>query len=148
MYQQLSEKARDILSTAQKIAHEEQIEYVGTEHVLLAILDHPDCMAAEMLRRLGVELSVLRQEIANRDLGPAEESLVLGRLPGTPHFRSAVAAAIRAAGQVTGRRIDTELLLLGLANQLGSAAQHALARVGVTAKMIEEGLLTPPEATR
>lgn len=138
MHQHLSEKARDILSAAQKLAHEEQLEYVGTEHVLLAILDHADCLAAQILRDHGVDFAHLRKLIEARDTAPREETLVFGRLPGSPHFQHAVSTAIREADRKPNRGLGTDCILLALAQQEGSAAQKALAALGLNHEILRQ----------
>ena len=45
--------------------------YVGTEHLLFAILEEPDCMAARLLRSLSVSVEELRRDVAGFLSSPA-----------------------------------------------------------------------------
>ena len=37
--------------------------YVGTEHILLGLLSETDCVAARVLKSLGVDINVVRQVV-------------------------------------------------------------------------------------
>ena len=39
--------------------------YIGTEHILLALIAESDCVAVKILEELGIDASVLRQELNN-----------------------------------------------------------------------------------
>jgi ATP-dependent Clp protease ATP-binding subunit ClpA len=61
----LSEESAHILAYAAEEADRVNHVNIGTEHLLLAILREPNCLAAEILRAHGFELSVMRESIAN-----------------------------------------------------------------------------------
>ncbi|NLG44437.1 MAG: hypothetical protein GX547_14430, partial [Phycisphaerae bacterium] len=48
--QHLDSNARAIVKLADDIAHEYELDYVGTEHILLAILRHNQGLGARVLR--------------------------------------------------------------------------------------------------
>ena len=50
----LTERSRKVLLAAKREACELDHHYIGTEHLLLALLDEPDGIAAQVLRELGV----------------------------------------------------------------------------------------------
>ncbi len=53
--QHLDADADLVMKSAQKIAREYDLDYVGTEHVLLAILRSGECIGAQVLASLGVD---------------------------------------------------------------------------------------------
>lgn len=117
---------------AQEIAQEFGLDYVGTEHVLLAILRHNQGVGARVLAGYGIDEPRARAEVEDLMKRDKEDTWVFGRLPGTPHYRRVVEFAIDEATQLESRSIGSEHLLLGLLRETGSMAQRVLARLGVS----------------
>ncbi len=117
---------------AQEIAYEYGLDYVGTEHILLALLRESDGVASTVLKKLKVDEARARRmvdEVLERQM---EDTWVFGRLPGSPHYRNVVALAIDEATQLESKQIGTEHLLLGLLREEGSTAQVVLNKLGVS----------------
>lgn len=121
-----------IRKVAEEIAREFDLDYVGTEHILLAILRHGLGVGAEVLKGLGLDEFRIRREVEHILQHDKEDTWVLGRLPGTPHYRNVVALAIDEATQLESKQIGSEHLLLALLRETGSVAQRVLAKLGVT----------------
>jgi uncharacterized protein (TIGR02246 family) len=62
----LSAECMNILHRAGEEAERLVDKHVGTEHLLLGILGLEECLAAQALRRCGLDLAKLREEIASR----------------------------------------------------------------------------------
>ena len=131
MYQHLSKTAKEVLRLAEKLAQQVQQEYVGTEHVLLAILDHGLGVGAQVLDNASITLEAAKEQIQNLTKKQMEETWVLGRLPGTPHFKQVIAMAIEEAEKVKDRKIGTEYLLLGILREKDCVAERALRNLGL-----------------
>ena len=119
---------------SQDVAREFDLEYVGTEHVLLAILRYNKGVAAKSLAVFGVTEPKARLEVERLIAKEMEDTWVFGRLPGSPHYRNVIALAISEAEQLESKSISTEHLLLALLREEGSTAQRVLAKLGVTLK--------------
>ena len=132
MYQRLSETAKDVLKIAESIAQRDHQEYIGTEHVLLAILEHHDCIAARILKDAQISLDDVKKQFDSLNGNDKEETFVLGPLRGTPHFEKVIRYAIKAAETQNANNIGTEHLLLGLLRQTDCPAQQALTALGLT----------------
>jgi ArsR family transcriptional regulator, arsenate/arsenite/antimonite-responsive transcriptional repressor / arsenate reductase (thioredoxin) len=132
MYQHLSETAKDVLKRAEELARQEQLEYVGTEHVLLAILDHGLGLGAQILENNGITLSLVKEQVELFSKKRLEETWVFGRLPGSPHFKQVIALAIEEAEQAHNSKVGTEFLLLALLREKGCIAERALTKLGLT----------------
>jgi len=132
MYQHLSETAKEVLKLAEELAHQDHQEYVGTEHVLLAILDHGLGVGAQVLQDCSISPSAVRNQITRLNRRSLEETWVFGRLPGTPHFKQVVAFAIEEAEKVNDKKVGTEYLLLGLMREKGCVAEQTLRNLGLT----------------
>lgn len=119
---------------SQDVAREFDLEYVGTEHVLLAILRHNKGVAAKVLSSFGITEPKARLEVERMIAKDMEDTWVFGRLPGSPHYRNVIALAISEAEQLESKSISTEHLLLALLREEGSTAQRVLAKLGITLK--------------
>lgn len=138
MHPQLSDRCDKVIRLANTIAHEYEQEYVGTEHLLLAIVREGTGPAVAFLESRGVDESRLKEEIDKLIKQSMEDTWVFGRLPGTPHFRNVMSGAIAAAGKLGSKEIRIEHLFLGLLTEKGSVAESALADLGVTLSMAQK----------
>lgn len=130
--QHLDADGTAIKNLAEQLAREQDLEYVGTEHVLLAILQHGQGAGAAVLAEYGITIDRARQKIGELIQREKEDTWVFGRLPGTPHFRNVIALAIDEATQLESESIGSAHLLLALLREKESTAQRALAGLGVT----------------
>jgi len=140
MYEKLSPAMEIVLKLADAIARESEQDYVGTEHLLLAILRHGEGRAVDLLRMRGVNETTAGEVIARLMKQSMEDTWVLGRLPGSPHFRNTISEAIEEARQCGSKLVDTEHLLLSLLKEKGSVAFVALEELGVKAADIRAAL--------
>jgi ATP-dependent Clp protease ATP-binding subunit ClpC len=130
----LDADAEAVMKSAQQIAREYDLDYVGTEHVLLAIVRRSDSIGARVLAELGVDEPKTRQQIDELIQKSKEDTWVLGRLPGTPHFKNVITLAIEEAGQLESASVGTGHLLLALLREQGCVADRALHNLGVRLK--------------
>ena len=126
-----SQRVAVVIKLANEVAREYDREYVGTEHVLLAILQEGTGVGAAILAQHDITADRLRDEIGKLIKKQMEETWVFGRLPGTPHFRNVVAQAIKQCQQLNGKNLCTEHLLLALLTERGSVAYKALKNLGL-----------------
>jgi hypothetical protein len=97
---------------------------LGTEHLLLAILDDTNSVAVETLTALGASPAVLRPELPNPASNRQNATL-------TDDARRALEAAAAEAA-AAGHEVATTHLLLGLLRNPASPAGKLLTRHGVT----------------
>lgn len=126
-----SQRVAEVIKLANVIAREYEREYVGTEHVMLAIAREGSGVGAAILKENGISESKLRTEVDRLIKKQMEETWVFGRLPGTPHFKNVVASAIKECQEIGSREVCTEHLLLALLLEKGSVAYKALQAVGL-----------------
>lgn len=136
-----SHRVAEVIKLANTIAHEYDREYVGTEHVLLAILREGGGVGAAVLKKRGVTEGKLRDEIDKLIKKQMEETWVFGRLPGTPHFKNVVATAIEQCQELEAREVCSEHLLLALLLEKGSVAQKALKALGLSVDQLKGDIL-------
>ena len=143
----LDDAARAVVALANEIAHEFELEYVGIEHILLAILRHNHNVGARALANLGLTEAQVRQALEEFYRRSKEDTWVFGRLPGSPHYRNVIERAMEIADQLESNAIGAEHLLLALYHDKESTAQRTLLSLGVPLKKCREEVLRQIAAT-
>ncbi len=136
----LSRRASRIVRQARAIARECERGFVGTEHLLLAIVRGDAGVAAHILRDHKITVDRIREEIDNLTRLRMHDTCVLGSLPSTPHLRGVLSAAVRHAREMGGWQVCSVHLLLGLLREKDSTACKALSVLGVTAESVQKCL--------
>ena len=67
-------RAKKILELSLREALEQHKSYIGTEHILLAVLRDDEGIGAQVLQRLGGSLSALRQRVLETDIAATPET--------------------------------------------------------------------------
>lgn len=130
-FDKFTDKARKVLVLAQKEARGLHQPYVGTEHVLLALLKEEDGLAAQALERLGVHYEATVAAI-RRIVTIDESTDVSGHLSFTPRVKRVLENSLREAMQMGQSYISTEHLLLGIIRENEGTAIEVLERMGVS----------------
>jgi ATP-dependent Clp protease ATP-binding subunit ClpC len=138
MYEHMNKRLEHVVKVAHDIAKEYEQEYVGTEHLLLAIAREKDGQAAGVLADLGATEQKVRAAVDKLIKNSLEDTWVFGRLPGTPHFRNVMANAIEETRTLGNKEVSTEHLLIGLLLEKGSVGYEALKALGLTPKTVRE----------
>ena len=138
LYQHLSKTAKEVLKTAQGLVGEDNLEYVGTEHVLMAILEHGLGLGAQVLDNCGLTLEEVKDRVATLHKKSLSETWVFGRLPGTPHFKQVIAYALEEAEKAKDQKVGTEYLLLGILREKDCVAERTLKDLGVTLSIAQK----------
>lgn len=127
-----SRRVAEVIRIANKIAREYELDYVGTEHVLMAIQREGNGIGAAVLAGRSITEHKLRDEVDRLIKKQMEETWVFGRLPGTPHFKNVMAEAVRQCQEIGSKEVCTEHMLLALAKEKGSVAYEALKGLGLS----------------
>lgn len=72
MFEQFIDRARRAVTLAQDEARRLHHDYVGTEHILLGLIREGEAIAAQVLVRLGVDLSTTRQQVLHLLADPGD----------------------------------------------------------------------------
>ena len=130
-FDKFTDKARKVLVLAQEEARGLHQPYVGTEHVLLALLKEEDGLAAQALERLGVHYEAT-VAVIRRIVTIDESTDVSGHLSFTPRVKRVLENSLREAMQMGQSYISTEHLLLGIIRENEGTAIEVLERMGVS----------------
>ncbi|MFJ1969208.1 Clp protease N-terminal domain-containing protein [Streptomyces sp. NPDC087903] len=114
-FERFTVEARKVVVTAQEEARLLRHSHIGTEHILLGLLDVPDSMAAKVLRQLGYDKETAQVDIAGVVKPGAEE--LSGHIPFAPRAKKTLELALREAQQLHHNHIGTEHILLALVRE-------------------------------
>ena len=128
-FEKFTDKARKVLVLAQDEARGLHQPYVGTEHLLLGLIQEKEGLAAQALGRLEVTYDDVVQAI-RQIVTIDEETDVSGHLSFTPRVKRVLENALREAMQMGQSYISTEHLLLGIVREGEGTALDVLARLG------------------
>jgi ATP-dependent Clp protease ATP-binding subunit ClpC len=138
-YARFTQTAREVMAAATSQAHDWGHEYVGREHVLLAMLEQVHCSGLELLRQLGVDPDRLWEDVRGRmERGPS--AMRKGTLPQTPRVRHAIKYALDEARNAGKNQVGTVELLLGLIQSTDGIAAEELKRCGITLEGMRNAL--------
>jgi ATP-dependent Clp protease ATP-binding subunit ClpA len=125
MFERFSGQARQVVVSAQEEARQLDHNYIGTEHLLLALLATPDSLASASLTALGYTGDDVRTKveamIGRGKSTPGEH------LPFTPRAKKVLELSLREALQLKHNYIGTEHILLGLLREGEGVAAQVLA---------------------
>ncbi|HET9968664.1 MAG TPA: Clp protease N-terminal domain-containing protein, partial [Streptosporangiaceae bacterium] len=112
MFERFTTRARRVVVLSQEEATRLNHNYIGTQHILLALLGEQGGLAAQALTGLGMSLEGARQAVTELvGMGSTEPT---GRVPFTPRAKKTLELALREALQLNHDYIGTEHLLLGI----------------------------------
>jgi hypothetical protein len=143
-FERFTEHARKILTLAQAEAEKAGGGYIGTEHLLLALLDEGGGLGARALRALGVSTEAVRKRLEQVDTSRVESRDEPGPIVPTTRTKRVIELAFQAAEEMGHRYVGTEQLLIGLVAEGSGVAARILGELGVTeaaARSTVRGLL-------
>ena len=121
MFERFTEPARHVLKLAQDEARSLRHDYVGSEHVLLALLRAEEGVAANVLNDLGITPEQVRDAVP---IGGASPEVMEGQLRLTPRAKMALELSIPQvnfhAGSVSVKRSGTETTLAELRERVAA----------------------------
>ncbi|MBK6645916.1 MAG: ATP-dependent Clp protease ATP-binding subunit [Anaerolineales bacterium] len=131
--ERFTQRARRVLSLAHQEAERARQNNIGTEHLLLGLMDEEGGVAGRVLRELGMSSDRVR-DVINRISGSAA-NFDPNRVELAPETQQVLEYAVDEARRLGHHYIGTEHILLGLV-RVDSTALEALRRLGVTPDQI------------
>ncbi len=130
--ERLTQRARRVLSLAHTEAENARQNSIGTEHLLLGLMEEEGGVAGRVLRELGLESRRVREIIERVSV---ESHHTDGKIELAPDTQQVLEYAFDEARRLGHHYIGTEHILLGLVRVEGTAME-VLRRLGVTADQI------------
>ncbi len=113
MFEKFTDRGRKVIILAREEAERHQNDYLGTEHMLLALLMEADGVALAITKKMGLSVEQIRLEI-KRNLPAAVAPVGYGEIPFTPRVKKVIEYAIEEAKLLGHNYVGSEHLLLGL----------------------------------
>ncbi len=113
MFDRFTERARKVMTLARQEAQKLNNDYIGTEHILLGLVQEGSGVAAQVLKNLDVDLRKVRAEV-ERLVEQGTSPVSGSQLPFTPRAKRVLELAMEEAQTLGHNYIGTEHLLLAL----------------------------------
>ena len=139
MFERFTDRARRVIVLAQEEARSFNHNYIGTEHILLGLIQEGECVAAKALESMGISLEAVRQEV-EEIIGRGSQPHV-GHIPFTPRAKKVLELSLREGLQMGHKYIGTEFLLLGLIREGEGVAAQVLVKLGADLPRVRQQVI-------
>ncbi len=137
--ERFTDRARAVLGRSVEEAHLLGHNFVGTEHLLLALFESSDGMAAQLLREMGITRGMAEVQILER-IKRGTESLE-DDPPFTPRAKQVIREATSEALKLGHNYVGTEHLLLAQFSDADAIASKVLAALGASYEAVRARII-------
>ncbi len=139
MMGRFTEKAQQVINRSKEIAHEIGHTYVGTEHLLLALLEENEGVAATVLINQGITYKIIHDQV--RDMIAQNMNQVAEPEGFTPRVRKILELSLKEAIYMNTNLIGTEHILIALLKEQDCMASRLIEVVGGSKQKIYNDIL-------
>ncbi len=129
MFEKFTERGRKIIIYAKEEAEKRQNDYLGTEHLLLALLREEDSLPVVILKKMGLTTEELKAEV-ERNIPAGTNVHTFSDVPFTPRAKKVLELAVEEARLLGHNYIGSEHLLLGIIREDEGIAGKVLRNFG------------------
>jgi len=140
MFDRFTDRARKVMGLARQEAQRFNHDYIGTEHVLLGLVQEGSGVAASVLKNLDIDLKKIRLEV-EKLVSNGTTMVTMGQLPFTPRAKKVLELSLEEASNLGHTYIGTEHLLLGLIRENEGIAAQVLRNLKVKLDDVREEVL-------
>jgi len=137
LFQRFSDRARRVVVLAQEEARMLNHNYIGTEHLLLGLIQEGEGVAAKALESMSISLEAVRNQV--EEIIGRGSSAPTGHIPFTPRAKKVLELSLREALQLGHNYIGTEHILLGLIREGEGVAAQVLTKLGADLDRVRSG---------
>jgi len=123
-------RAQRTLVLARQEAERLNHSFVGTEHLLLGLIELGQGVAVNVLEKMGLDLYTIRAEI-EKQIAKGPFPSTSGNIPFTPRVKKVLALAAKECKALSHTYVGTEHILLGLLCVADSVAARVLTNLGL-----------------
>jgi len=138
MFERFTDRARRAMVLAQEQARMLNHDYIGTEHILLGLLE-AEGVAAKALESLGISLDAVRQQL-EEIIGQGQQAPP-EHIPFTPRAKKVLELSLRESQQLGHNYIGTEHILLGLIRESKGVAAQVLVKLGADLNRVRQQVI-------
>ena len=139
MFERFTDRARRVVVLAQEEARKLNHNYIGTEHILLGLIQEGEGHAAKALEELNISNENVRKEVVEI-IGEGQQS-PSGHIPFTPRAKKVLELSLREALQLGHNYIGTEHILLGLIREGEGVAAQVLKKLGAELAQVRQTVI-------
>jgi Clp amino terminal domain, pathogenicity island component len=136
MFQRFTDRARRVVVLAQEEARSLNHNHIGTEHILLGLIQAEEGVAAAALQSVGITLDAARHKVEEA-VGQGQQA-PSGHIPFTPPAKKVLELSLREALQLGHEYIGTEHILLGLISQGDGVGAQVLVGLGADLNRVRQ----------
>ncbi|HEX4212615.1 MAG TPA: Clp protease N-terminal domain-containing protein [Candidatus Dormibacteraeota bacterium] len=129
-FERFTDEAKRTLTLAQEEAETTRHSYIGTEHLLVALIANTDGIAHRVLTGLGLEIEKLREEVGA--VLERDEHAVIQQIIPTSRVKKVIEISFEEARRTGSNHVGTEHLLLGLLIEAEGIAARVLEDLGAS----------------
>ncbi|MFP4542510.1 MAG: Clp protease N-terminal domain-containing protein, partial [Opitutales bacterium] len=137
-------RAQQVLALARKEADRFHHNYVGTEHLLLGLINLGQGVAVNVLQKMGLDLETVRNAV-EKQVGSGPSAKPSGNIPYTPRVKKVLALAGKEAKALNHSYVGTEHILLGLLREGEGVAARVLKSLDVDIERCRDEILSEPD---
>jgi ATP-dependent Clp protease ATP-binding subunit ClpC len=134
-------RAQQVLALARKEADRFHHNYVGTEHLLLGLINLGQGVAVNVLQKMGLDLETVRNAV-EKQVGSGPAAKPSGNIPYTPRVKKVLALAGKEAKALNHSYVGTEHILLGLLREGEGVAARVLKSLDVDIERCRDEILS------
>jgi ATP-dependent Clp protease ATP-binding subunit ClpC len=140
-FERVTNTAKNTLTVAQQEAQGAHHTYIGTEHILIALLMVEEAIGGEVLQILGITLEETRRAVAEvLAKGGGEERIETNEIIPTSRVKRVIEHAFENAREDEREKVDSGDLLVGLLLEPEGIAGQVLIKRGVTLPVVRSEL--------
>ncbi len=140
MFDRFTDRAKKVMNLARQEAQRFNHEYLGTEHILLGLVQEGSGVAANVLKQMHIDLDKIRVEV-EKIVKTGPSMVTMGQLPFTPKAKKVLELSLEEASNLGHNYIGTEHILLGLIKENEGIAAQVLMNLGVKLEDVREEVL-------
>jgi ATP-dependent Clp protease ATP-binding subunit ClpC len=147
MFERFTDRSRRVVVLAQDEARMLNHDYIGSEHILLALIREGGGVGAQALETLGITEEAVRQQV-EEIVGPGQAGPQRGHIPFSPRGKKILQLSLREAIALGHGYIGTEHILLGLIREDDGVAIRVLNGLGVDQNRVRQQVIRLVSARR
>ncbi len=137
MHERFSDRARHAMALANREALKLSHDNLAPAHLMLGLIAEGECVAAEALRLLNVDLKKVREKVRTQ-LSRGSNGGPVGRIAHSEPLKDVINLAIAEARKFNHKYIGTEHLIIAILAQADSIPYRVLAEQGVNIETLRE----------
>ena len=135
-----TQQAQEVLAASQELVRQQRHSQWDVEHVLLALLQHPEGLARQVLEKLNVNVDQLRDQVGASLAKSPKLAYDVVQIYTTPRIVRMLEIANAEAERLKDEYVSVEHLLIAIADEGEGDAAQALRGLGVDKERLYQAL--------